>query len=102
MAPRVCEICSAGSPGETRAGSSQAQSLTRVVIEGRIVALCETHVGEVERAGIATLSQLFELFPEPSGQRRAPERRSPLDRRIFPARPEGRRRGMGRRATDGD
>ena len=99
MAPRVCEICSSvGSTGPNRATAP----LTPVLIEDRIVALCGDHLAEVERAGVERLSQLFELFPEPSGQRRAPERRSPLDRRIFPARPEGRRRGTGRRETDSD
>jgi len=95
MAARVCEICSVGSTGQGRA-------VTRVLIEDRIVALCDDHLAEVERAGVERLSQLFELFPEPTGQRRAPERRSALDRRIFPARPEGRRRGEGRRETDTD
>ena len=95
MPPRVCEICSVGSTG-------QHQAVTRVLIEDRIVALCDDHLAEVERAGVKRLSQLFALFPEPTGQRRAPERRSPLDRRIFPARPEGRRRGGGRRDTDTD
>jgi len=99
MAPRVCEICS--SVGSTAAEGATAP-LTRVLIEDRIVALCVDHLAQVERAGVERLSQLFELFPEPTGQRRAPERRSPLDRRIFPARPEGRRRGSGRRETDSD
>lgn len=95
MAPQVCEICSVGSTKQNRA-------ITRVLIEDRSVALCDDHLAEVERAGVERLSQLFALFPEPTGQRRAPERRSPLDRRIFPARPEGRRRGAGRRETDSD
>ena len=87
---RVCEVC----------GVSGAAA--QVLIEDRAVTLCDTHLAAVERAGVARLSELFELFPEPTGQRRAPERRSPLDRRIFPARPEGRRRGAGRRETDSD
>ena len=34
-------------------------------------------------------------------ERRAPlERRDPLDRRVFPPRPEGRRVGQGRRASE--
>lgn len=99
MAPRVCEICSVGS---TASKPAAAHPLSQVLIEDRMVALCDTHLAEVERAGVERLSQLFELFSEPMGQRRAPERRSPLDRRVFPARPEGRRRGAGRRETDGD
>ena len=95
MTARICEICGVGSTGQSRA-------VTRVLIEERIVALCDDHLAQVERAGVERLSQLFELFPEPTGQRRAPERRSPLDRRIFPTRPEGRRRGTGRRETDSD
>ena len=95
MAPRICEICSVGS-------TVQNHAVTGVLIEDRIVALCDEHRAAVERAGVVRLSQLFALFPEPTGQRRAPERRSPLDRRIFPARPEGRRRGGGRRESDSD
>ncbi len=99
MLPRVCEICSAGGAGAKPAGD---RALTRVLIEDRVIALCDAHLTEVERASVESLAQLFALFPDPSGARRAPERRSPLDRRIFPARPEGRRRGTGRRETDAD
>lgn len=99
MLLRVCEICSARGAEPV---SAEARALTRVLIEDRPVALCRAHLEEVERAGVETLSQLLALFPEPRGQRRAPERRSPFDRRIFPARPEGRRRGTGRRGTDAD
>lgn len=82
--------------------SVPAQKLTWVLIEDRNIGLCDTHLAEVRRAGVERLSQLFELFPEPRGQRSAPERRSPLDRRMFPARPEGRRRSAGRREKDSD
>ena len=94
----VCEICGA----DSRESAPTATPLTRVLIEDRVVALCESHVAEVEQAGIERLSDLFDLFKEQSGQRGAPERRSPLDRRVFPPRPEGRRYGGGRRIDDSD
>lgn len=94
----VCEICTAGASES----APTATPLTRVLIEDRVVALCDEHLAEVERAGIERLPDLFDLFKEQAGQRRAPERRSPLDRRVFPARPEGRRYGGGRRTNDTD
>ena len=94
----VCEICAVGSS----ASAPTAPPLRRVLIEDRSVALCDGHFAEVERAGIERLSDLFDLFKEHDGQRGAPERRSPLDRRVFPARPEGRRHGGGRRTNDTD
>jgi len=94
----VCEICGA----DSRESAPTVTPLTRVLIEDRVVALCESHLAEVEQAGIERLSDLFVLFKDQSGQRGAPERRSPLDRRVFPPRPEGRRYGGGRRIDDSD
>ena len=103
----VCEICGAYSresapTARTTCARQRATPLTRVLIEDRVVALCESHLAEVEQAGIERLSDLFVLFKDQSGQRGAPERRSPLDRRVFPPRPEGRRYGGGRRIDDSD
>lgn len=86
---RKCEVCDTAK-GRTR----------RVLVEDRIVALCEEHAATVQMSGVNTIEALRGLFAEPDGQRSRVERRSPLDRRIFPARPEGRRRGDGRRTGD--
>ncbi|MCC6213342.1 MAG: hypothetical protein IT376_00605 [Polyangiaceae bacterium] len=93
---RNCEVCLAagGAPARSRA--------RRLVLDGRIVALCEAHWVEARAAGVATVAGLRALFPEPVGARSLVPRRAPLDRRIFPPRPEGRRRADGRRSSDTD
>jgi hypothetical protein len=70
-----------------------------VLIGDRIVALCADHADQVQGARAASVEELRALFREPSGSRSLLPRRSPLDRRVFPARPEG-RRTRGRRAGD--
>lgn len=97
MAGRTCEICLAIGTAVDR-----GLPLTRVLIEDRIVALCEAHSAEVQQARVTTLAELAELFRERTGLRTALPRRSPLDRRVFPPRPEGRRRQGGRRDGDSD
>lgn len=85
--------------------------MSRVVIEGRSLELCRSHTATVVAAMPETFEDLRALFvgilplhASPPGHR--PERRSPIERRadenrrMFPPRPEGRRRGEGRRATD--
>jgi hypothetical protein len=65
------------------------------------VELCAEHAEAARAASVETLSELKALFPEPTGKRSLVDRRAPLDRRVFPPRPEGRRRAPdGRRATD--
>ncbi len=86
---RKCEIC-ADTKGRKR----------RVLIEDRVVALCDEHAAAVQMSGVTTIDALRGLFSEPDGRRSLVERRAALDRRIFPARPEGRRRDDGRRAGD--
>jgi hypothetical protein len=49
---------------------------------------------------VESLSELRRLFRESGGKRSLLERRQELDRRVFPARPEGRRRNGGRRSSD--
>jgi hypothetical protein len=71
-----------------------------VVVEERIVALCAEHMEHFEAIGAESVAELRESFAEAGGQRSLVGRRSPLDRRVFPPRPEGRRRGDGRRASD--
>ncbi|WP_437673670.1 hypothetical protein [Sorangium sp. So ce131] len=107
----VCEDCEpgeGGAPGDPRARSRMA----RVVIQGRALSLCRTHAATVAVEMPATFEEMRALFVglkrggqpapgEPAVERRSPiARRSPEDRRVFPPRPEGRRIGGGRRATD--
>ncbi|AUX26171.1 uncharacterized protein SOCEGT47_067320 [Sorangium cellulosum] len=86
--------------------------MARVVIQGRALCLCRTHAATVAAAMPETFEEMRALFvgvrqgdPPAQGEvavdRRSPiPRRSPEDRRVFPPRPEGRRLGGGRRATD--
>lgn len=92
---RRCEICEAGSDTGAVAGK-----LRRLLVGDRIVALCMRHAEAAEAFEAATIDQLRALFVEPGGRRSLLDRRSPLDRRVFPARPEGRRAAAGRRTSD--
>ncbi|MFZ5890968.1 MAG: hypothetical protein ACOY0T_07950 [Myxococcota bacterium] len=92
---RRCEICEAS--GEVNAAPGK---LRRLLVGDRIVALCMRHAEAAEAFDAATIEQLRALFTEEGGRRSLLDRRSPLDRRVFPARPEGRRGGAGRRTTD--
>jgi hypothetical protein len=74
--------------------------LRRILVDERVVALCNEHAAAALDHGVTTLSALRRLFPESDGRRSLVPRRSPLDRRVFPARPEGRRRSSGRRSGD--
>jgi len=72
-----------------------------VLLDRRILSLCDEHASAVERTGAETLDELRALFQEPDGARSRVDRRAPVDRRMFPPRPEGRRRApSGRRSTD--
>jgi hypothetical protein len=95
---RRCEICQASSASSAR--KTAAQKLRRVLFEDRIVLLCDAHAERARGADTQSVAELRALFREPKGQRSLLSRRSPLDRRVFPARPEGRRGGGGRRASD--
>jgi hypothetical protein len=72
------------------------------LIGERILALCSEHAALVRESEPGTLEELRARWTESDGKRSVISRRSPLDRRVFPARPEGRRRSAGRRATDSD
>ena len=90
--------------------------MARVVIQGRALCLCRAHAGTVAAAMPETFEEMRALFvglprnapPSASSassatatERRSPiSRRNPDERRVFPPRPEGRRLGGGRRATD--
>lgn len=91
---RRCEICEAGSD------TAPAGKLRRLLVGDRIVALCMRHAEAAEAFEATTIEQLRALFREDGGRRSLLDRRSPLDRRVFPARPEGRRGNAGRRVSD--
>jgi hypothetical protein len=98
---RKCELC----PTVMTRHSAPEQKpkparLRRVLVEDRLLALCERHAENVRSHAPATLSELHQRYAEQSGKRSMLERRAALDRRAFPARPEGRRASSGRRATD--
>ncbi len=99
---RKCELCAAP---KTRAKASEHRpkpvKLCRILIEDRIVSLCAAHAAKVREHAPGTVSELRGLFRERAGKRSLIGRRAPLDRRIFPARPEGRRASTGRRTGDG-
>ena len=97
MAERVCEVC--GVDPEPSEGGSHAK-LERLLIEERVIALCPQHRAWIEAAQVKSLEELFALLRAQDELRSAMDRRSPLDRRVFPPRPEGRRRGSGRRSQD--
>ncbi|MGC4090313.1 MAG: hypothetical protein QM756_21030 [Polyangiaceae bacterium] len=90
---RRCEVCQA--QGEAGTGK-----LRRLLIGERIVALCASHAAQAEATDADSIEQLRATFPEPNGRRSLVDRRSPLDRRVFPARPEGRRAQAGRRVGE--
>jgi hypothetical protein len=93
---RSCEVCAS----LAAATATTAHKLRRVLVDGRIVALCEEHARLARSASVESIAELSRLFTEPDGRRSLVPRRSPLDRRVFPARPEGRRASFGRRGTD--
>ena len=113
MSGRPCEICSALASSETDGlgaptlavvdASPRAQGgekTRRVLIEDRLLSLCDEHAAEIQLSRVDTIGELRELFRERYGKRSLVLRRSPLDRRVFPPRPEGRRLSDGRRASD--
>lgn len=71
-----------------------------MLLGDRIVTLCDPHAARARAEDVNSVEALRDSFREASGQRSRVDRRSPLDRRIFPARPEGRRANAGRRTGD--
>ena len=90
----TCEVCST-------LGRAQKGAGKRVLVGSRLVTLCATHARAVPALPKTGMDELRRVFRERKGQRSLIDRRQELDRRVFPARPEGRRHGGGRRATDG-
>ena len=91
---RPCEICSKSKSGVA------VISDCYVLVQNRVIALCTRHAGAVKKAKITTLAELREQFPETTGVRSLVPRRANANRRVFPPRPEGRRRDDGRRWDD--
>ncbi len=98
--PRKCELCAAPKTRSSAAAQGQKAKLHRVLIEDRIVVLCDAHAKKVHTLAPGTIDELRAVFREKDGKRSLISRRAPVDRRIFPARPEGRRASTGRRAGD--
>jgi len=98
---RKCELCATL---KTRLSAAEhgPVKLRRVLVEERVIALCGAHAEQVKSKAPTTLAELRAAFSERRGQRSLLQRRAPLDRRAFPARPEGRRASSGRRASDRD
>jgi hypothetical protein len=95
---RKCELCPAVTTRHS--ATDHKPKLRRVLVEDRVLALCERHAEKVRAQAPATLSDVRQAYAERRGRRSMLERRAALDRRAFPARPEGRRASSGRRATD--
>ena len=96
---RACEICE-NHASQARPQPAAHGKIKRLLVEDRVVSLCEIHAAHYRASGNMTLRELSALFREEAGRRSLLLRRAPLDRRVFPARPEGRRHNGGRRRTD--
>lgn len=93
--PHACEVCA------TLGRSPSTKRVRRILVGDRLVHLCDSHARVLEGVSPASVEELRTVFRENGGGRRSlVERRQELDRRVFPARPEGRRRSSGRRASD--
>jgi hypothetical protein len=94
-----CLVCTAR--GSTKRPTPNR--ISRVTVQSRSVLLCREHAGLVAINMPKTWDELRAIFAG------AVDRRSPIprrveydDRRVFPPRPEGRRRTHGRRRLDLD
>src|SRR6185436_10074214 len=61
---RPCEVCSGLEPLHPAGGRTR-----RLLIEQRIVALCDQHAAAYRSSGISTLAELRAMFVESSGRR---------------------------------
>ena len=93
-----CDVCLG--PGATDAPSNAPRARTRrVTVAARVLHLCGEHAAVVAAARPTSWDALRALFVPPGERRSRLARRLGEERRVF-ARPEGRRRGAGRRASD--
>jgi len=95
LAEQDCALCAA----TRKAPEDCAPASVETVIEGRRLRLCRDHHALVRAALPRSLKALALALRLPAIERRMHGRRSGYDRRMFP-RPEARRMGAGRRATD--
>ncbi|HEV8548556.1 MAG TPA: hypothetical protein VGQ57_06000 [Polyangiaceae bacterium] len=90
----TCEVCST-------LGWPQKGPGKRVLVGERLVTLCASHARVLPSLPKGSIDELRRALRERrGGQRSLLDRRQELDRRVFPPRPEGRRRGAERRASD--
>jgi hypothetical protein len=89
----TCEVCAT-------LGWPQKGPGKRVLVGKRLVTLCASHARVLPSLPAAGMKELRQVFHERKGQRSLLDRRQALDRRVFPARPEGRRHGGGRRTGE--
>src|SRR5450432_882545 len=98
---RKCELCPAVTTRHSATDHHPKTSkLRRVLVQDRVLALCERHAERVRAQAPLTVADVRQAYAERRGKRSLLERRAALDRRAFPARPEGRRASSGRRASD--
>ncbi len=97
-----CEVCAGLEAAGAELSSKRrgTRLFRRILIETRIFRLCDEHAAEVHLQQLDTIADVLTHFREPGGKRSVLERRAPLDRRVFPPRPEGRRRGDDRRDVE--
>jgi hypothetical protein len=93
-------MCAALKTRSSAAEHGSKTKLRRMLIEDRVLALCEAHAAKVREQAPRSLAELRRLFVERRGGRSLIGRRAQSDRRMFPARPEGRRASVGRRVGD--
>jgi len=94
-----CLVCT--SRGATK--RPNPNRISRVTIQARSVMLCREHAGLVAINMPRTWDELRALFGGTVDRRSPIPRRTEYDdRRVFPPRPEGRRKSYGRRRLDLD
>lgn len=76
--------------------------LFKLNVEDRLVTVCAEHRQAIKNSTPVSWHELRALFREENGRRSLIGRRAELDRRMFPARPEGRRRAERRREQSAD
>jgi len=103
---RVTEVDARGCLVCTARGRSQKPSpyrTSRVTVQAKSLLLCREHAGLVAIQMPKTWEELRAVFAARIDRRSPiPRRVDNDDRRVFPPRPEGRRRSFGRRKSDSD
>jgi hypothetical protein len=95
---RQCEACSALElSGHKPLRTTRIRTL---LVADRLFCFCDTHADVVRDAAPKSIEDIRDLLKEPDGLRSLMARRSDVNRRIFPPRPEGRRRSQARRSSD--